>query len=69
MKIISLGLGVQSTAMYLMSSLGYIEKADYAIFADPRAEHPKTYIRICLKEQILLEKSLLLFQLFLNQRE
>ena len=43
MIIISLGLGVQSTAMYLMSSLGYIEKADYAIFADPGAEHPKTY--------------------------
>jgi len=43
MKIISLGLGVQSTAMYLMSSLGHIERADYAIFADPGAEHPKTY--------------------------
>ena len=43
MKVISLGLGVQSTAMYLMSSLGHIERADYAIFADPGAEHPKTY--------------------------
>ena len=43
MKIISLGLGVQSTAMYLMSSLGYIERADYAIFADPGAELPDTY--------------------------
>ena len=43
MKIISLGLGVQSTAMYLMSSLGNIERADYAIFADPGAELPDTY--------------------------
>ena len=43
MRIISLGLGVQSTAMYLMSSLGYIDRADYAIFADPGAELPDTY--------------------------
>lgn len=43
MKIISLGLGIQSTAMYLMSSLGAIERADYAIFADPGAELPDTY--------------------------
>jgi len=43
MKIISLGLGVQSTVMYLMSSLRYIDRADYAIFADPGAELPDTY--------------------------
>ena len=43
MKIISLGLGIQSTAMYLMSSLGLINRADYAIFADPDAELPDTY--------------------------
>jgi|TARA_Y100000034_G_scaffold96945_1_gene118248 hypothetical protein len=43
MKIISLGLGVQSTAMYLMSSLGQIDRADHAIFADPGGEHPDTY--------------------------
>jgi len=42
-KIISLGLGIQSTAMYLMSSLGHIDRADYAIFADPGAELPDTY--------------------------
>jgi hypothetical protein len=29
--------------MYLMSSLGYIERADHAIFADPGAELPDTY--------------------------
>ena len=43
MKVISLGIGVQSTAMYIMSSMGEIERADCAIFADPGAEHPKTY--------------------------
>ena len=43
MKIISLGLGTQSTAMYLMSSTGYIDRADYAIFADPGAEYDQTY--------------------------
>ena len=43
MKIISLGLGVQSTTMYLMSSLGELDRADHAVFADPGAEHPETY--------------------------
>ena len=43
MKIISLGLRVQSTAMYMMSSLKYIDRADHAIFADPGAELPQTY--------------------------
>lgn len=44
LKVISLGMGVQSTALYLMSSMGYkVPRADYAIFADPQAEHYKTY--------------------------
>ncbi len=43
MKIISLGLGLQSTTLYFMSSIGIYQRADYAIFADPGAEHPKTY--------------------------
>ena len=44
LKVISLGMGVQSTAVYLMSSIGYkLPKADYAIFAEPQAEHYKTY--------------------------
>jgi len=43
MKVISLGVGVQSTAMYLMSSMGRIDRADHAIFADPGAELPRTY--------------------------
>jgi len=44
LKVISLGLGVQSTAVYLMSSIGdKLPRADYAVFADPGAEHYKTY--------------------------
>jgi hypothetical protein len=43
MQIISLGLGVQSTALYLMSSMGQIPRADYAIFADTGKEGSGTY--------------------------
>ena len=43
LKVISLGMGIQSTAVYLMSSMGILPRADYAIFADPQAEHYKTY--------------------------
>lgn len=42
MKIISLGVGVQSTALYYMSSMGLIERCDYAIFADTGGEKTKT---------------------------
>ena len=42
-RIISLGLGVQSTAVYIMSSMGILPRADYAVFADPGLEHPRTY--------------------------
>ena len=41
-KVISLGMGTQSSAMYLMSSMGVLPRADIAIFADTGAEHPKT---------------------------
>jgi len=43
MKIISLGVGVQSSTLYLMSSLGIVPRVDYAIFADPGAEETGTY--------------------------
>lgn len=43
LQIISLGMGVQSTALYLMSSLGQLPKADYAIFADTGRESTATY--------------------------
>lgn len=42
MKVISLGLGVQSTALYYMSSMGEIPRADFAIFADPGKEKTGT---------------------------
>ncbi len=43
MKVIALGMGMQSTALYLMSSMGEFERADYAVFSDPGAEHKDTY--------------------------
>ena len=43
LKVISLGMGVQSTAMYMMSSRNTIERADHAVFSDPGAESPRTY--------------------------
>lgn len=43
LKVILLGLGQQSTALYFMSSLGEIPRADYAVFSDPGAEDPATY--------------------------
>jgi len=42
-KVISVGMGIQSTALYLMSSMGEVERADAAVFSDPGAEHPETY--------------------------
>lgn len=43
LQIISLGMGVQSTALYLMSSMGQLPRADYAIFSDTGKEGEKTY--------------------------
>ncbi len=42
-KVISLGLGQQSTALYLMSSIGFVERADCAIFSDTGSESKATY--------------------------
>lgn len=42
LKILSLGVGVQSTALYYMSSLGIIERCDYAVFADTGREKAGT---------------------------
>lgn len=41
-KFISLGLGVQSTAMYYMSSMGELPRCDYAIFVDTGREKKGT---------------------------
>lgn len=43
LKVISLGAGVQSTAMLLMSLKGEIERADCAIFADTGWEPQSVY--------------------------
>jgi hypothetical protein len=43
MKIISLGLGVQSVALYYMSSIGELPRVDAAIMADPGKEKDRTY--------------------------
>lgn len=42
-KVISLGLGVQSTALYLMSSLKELPPAKVAIFSDTGKESTATY--------------------------
>lgn len=42
LRIISLGLGVQSTALYYMSSMGLLPRVDYAIFVDTGKEKKKT---------------------------
>ena len=43
LKFISLGLGQQSTVLYLKSSLGELPEVDYAIFADTGSESKPTY--------------------------
>lgn len=42
LKVISLGLGVQSTVLYYMSSMGILPRVDHAIFADTGREKEKT---------------------------
>jgi len=46
MKVISLGAGVQSTALLLMSIRGEIERADCAIFADTGWEPESVYAHL-----------------------
>jgi len=43
MQVISLGAGVQSTTLYLMSCYGDLPRADYAIFADTGWEPQSVY--------------------------
>jgi hypothetical protein len=53
LDVISLGLGVQSTALYYMSSMGELPRADYAIFVDLGKEKKKTiqYLKFLQKWQ------------------
>lgn len=41
--VLSLGAGVQSSALLLMSDRGEIERADFAVFADTQAEPDEVY--------------------------
>lgn len=43
MRVISLGAGVQSSTMFLMSCLGELERVDHAIFADTGQEPDGVY--------------------------
>lgn len=43
MRILNLGAGVQSTALFLMSHEGLIEPIDHAIFADTQEEPAAVY--------------------------
>ncbi|WP_051450383.1 hypothetical protein [Actinospica robiniae] len=42
-RALSLGAGVQSSALLIMSANGELPKLDYAAFADPGWERPETY--------------------------
>jgi hypothetical protein len=41
---LALGLGVQSTALYMMGTLGEMPRVDYAVFSDIGREGRKTYL-------------------------
>ena len=43
LKVISLGAGVQSSTMFLMSCSGDLPKADVAVFSDTQGEPPEVY--------------------------
>ncbi|BDD03733.1 hypothetical protein [Aureibacter tunicatorum] len=43
MKVQSNGMGTQSVAMYLMSSIGVLPRLDHSIFVDTGLEKPNTY--------------------------
>lgn len=43
MRVLSLGAGVQSTCLYLLSHYGQLERLDYAIFADVGDEPKAVY--------------------------
>jgi len=76
MNIISLGVGVKSSALYLMSSIGELPRCDYAIFSDLGFEKKATYqyLDFLLDWQkknngieIIVDRSKNLYQDLLNQ--
>jgi hypothetical protein len=42
-RVLSLGAGVQSSALLLMAEAGRYPRPDFAVFADPQGETPDTY--------------------------
>jgi len=46
LQVLSLGAGVQSTTLLLMSCKGVLPKLDAAIFADTQWEHPDLYVHL-----------------------
>lgn len=41
-----LGAGVESVALYILSLRGDIERAEFALYGDPGADHPEAYAQI-----------------------
>jgi hypothetical protein len=77
MNVLSLGMGVQSTALYLMSALGDLPRIDFAVFADTGREKSGTlrYLEWLLDwreknngPDIIVKKDLNLFQDLLNSQ-
>lgn len=75
--VLSLGLGVQSTALYYKSAMGEIPRIDYAVFADTGREKSATmrYLEFLLKwkdqhngPEIIVKQDKNLFSDLLNQR-
>ena len=75
--ILSLGLGVQSTALYYKSAMGEIPRIDYAVFADTGREKSGTmrYLEFLLKwkdqnngPEIIVKQDKNLFNDLINQR-
>ena len=52
LRILSLGAGRQSTALYLMAQKGIVEPFDLAIFADTKFESRVTYDHLAWLEQV-----------------
>lgn len=51
LKILSLGAGVQSSTVFLMSCLGVLPRLNAAIFADTQWEPPAVYDHLCWLEE------------------
>lgn len=75
--VLSLGMGVQSTALYFMSAMGELPRIDYAVFADPGREQTGTieYLKFLMDwkdknngPEILVRSDLNLYKDLLSNR-